>query len=470
MTEYDLAVIGAGPGGYVAAIRGAQRGARVCVVESGAVGGACLNRGCIPTKALYATARLLGRLRNLGEHGIAVGGPVFDFSRAAARKDQVVGKLVGGVSQLLKGHGIEVFHGRGFLEAPDQVRVHTPGVVGRLRAKRIILATGASPSRPEALAVDGKNVLTSDEILAIKELPKSLLIVGGGYIGCEFASIFSAFGVAVSIVEQLPTLLDRSDRQAVREVEKSFRAAGIDIYVDRSIEVLSADDSGVGARLSGGETLAAEKALIAVGRRPNSSGLGLEEIGIMLDNGAVPVDDRMRTSVPGVFAIGDVTGGMQLAHVASHQAEVAVANALGGDARIDYRVIPSVIFTDPEIAQVGLTEEQCRARGLACAVGRFAYLASGKALCDGETRGTVKLLADKDDRILGATIVGEEASTLVAEVALAMRGNLTARQLAEGVRAHPSLPEMIREAAEDISGSAVHKMGRRTVRRTASDH
>jgi len=322
---------------------------------------------------------------------------------------------------------------------------------------------------PEGVPVDGKNVLTSAEILAIKELPKSLLIVGGGYIGCEFAGIFSAFGVAVSVVEQLPALLARTDRQAVREVEKSFQAAGIEVLVDTAVEAMAVTDAGVRARLSGGCERTVEKVLVAVGRRPNSAGLGLEALGARMANGAVLVDEGMRTSVEGIYAIGDLVGGMQLAHVASHQAEVAVANALGGEARIDYRVIPSVIFTDPEIAQVGLTEEQCRAQGLAHSVGRFAYLASGKALCDGEPRGTVKIMADPEGRrILGATLVGEEASTLVAELALAMQNDLTVAQLVEVVRAHPSLPEIIKEAAEDLSGIAVHKLSRQAVRRKPS--
>ncbi|WP_432822734.1 dihydrolipoyl dehydrogenase [Trichloromonas sp.] len=469
MIEYDLAVIGAGPGGYVAAIRGAQKGAKVCVIEAGEVGGTCLNRGCIPTKALYSTARLLQKIRGAGEHGIQFGEPSFDFATAAQRKDEIVGKLVGGVGQLLKGAGVDVFTGRGIIEGPGRVQIRHQGVVGHLRAKNILLATGSIPVTPKTLPVDGKNVLTSDEILAIKELPKSLLIIGGGYIGCEFAGIFSTFGVEVTIVEQLPVLLGRSDRQAVREVEKSFKAAGVKIHLDTAVEAIEATAAGCRVQLSDGETVVAEKVLVSVGRRPNSAGLELEEAGVQLENGAVVVDERMRTTADGVFAIGDVTGGIQLAHVASYQAEIAVENALGGDARADYRVVPSIIFTVPEIAQVGLTEEQCRTRGQEYVAGRFAYLASGKALCDGEPRGTVKILADKGDaRILGVTIVGEEASSLVAEVALAMQQNLTAHELAAVIHAHPSLPEIIKEAAEDVSGSAVHKVSRSAARRKSS--
>ncbi len=469
MIEYDLAIIGAGPGGYVAAIRGAQKGAKVCIVEEGEVGGTCLNRGCIPTKALYSTACLLQKIRAAGEHGIQVGDPVFDFAKAARRKDEVVGKLVGGVAQLLKAQGVDVFTGRGVLEGPGRVRIRRQGIVGHLRAKNIILATGSVSATPKALPVDGKNVLTSDEILAIKELPKSLLIIGGGYIGCEFAGIFSTFGVEVTIVEQLPILLARSDRQAVREVEKTFKAAGVKIHVDTAVVAIETTATGTRVTLSSGESLIAEKVLVSIGRKPNSSGLGLEEAGLSLENGAVVVDEQMRTNVDGVFAIGDLTGGMQLAHVASYQAEIAVDNALGGDVRADYRVVPSIIFTVPEIAQVGLTEEQCRSREQEYVAGRFAYLASGKALCDGEPRGTVKILADPDDgRILGGTIVGEEAASLVAEVALAMQKNLTAHELAEVIHAHPSLSEIIKEAAEDVSGTAVHKVSRQATKRSST--
>lgn len=470
MKEYDLAVIGGGPGGYVAAIRGAQRGARVCLVESDTVGGACLNRGCIPTKALYSSARLLRSLREADSHGIRLGEPVFDFAAAADRKDGVVSQLVDGVAQLLRGNGVDLYRGRGFLEGLGQVGIRGQGAVGHLRAKAVILATGGRPLVPEGFASDGKNVLTSDEFLAIKDLPQSLLVVGGGYIGCEFAGIFSAFGVAVGIVEQLPVLLARSDRQAVREVEKSFRAAGVKLHLDTAVSGVESRSDGVDVRLATGETLQVEKILLSVGRRPNSEGLGLEELGVRLERGAVMVDDGMRTSADGIFAIGDLTGGRQLAHVASYQAEIAVENALGGQARADYRVVPSIVFTDPEIAQVGLTEEQCREQGLAYQVGRFAYLASGMALCAGESRGTVKILAEQGGGpILGVTIVGAEASSLIAEASLAMSRKLTACELAAGIRAHPSLPEMIKEAAEDVSGQAVHRLGRAASRRKLSD-
>ncbi|MBE0598566.1 MAG: NAD(P)/FAD-dependent oxidoreductase, partial [Desulfuromonadales bacterium] len=293
--------------------------------------------------------------------------------------------------------------------------------------------------------------------------------IGGGYIGCEFASIFAAFGTQVTIVEQLPVLLARTDRQAVREVEKSLKSQGVVIHTGATVEGLEVGDGAVTVRLSGDRRLTVEKVLVAVGRVPNSAGFGFEEAGVQLEGGAVVVDDRMRTSAEGIFAIGDVTNLIQLAHVASYQGEVAVANALGGDARADYRVVPSTIFTLPEIGQVGLTEEECKEQGMTVEIGRFAYQASSKALCDGEPRGLVKILASRQDgRIVGATMVGEEAAILVSEVAVAMQQNMTAAALGAVIHSHPTLPEMIREAAEDVEGGAVHKIGRRKERPAAS--
>lgn len=462
MTEFDIAIIGGGPGGYVAAIRAAQQGAGVCLVEQERVGGTCLNRGCIPTKALYSTALLRRRLAAADEHGLSFGEVRFDYATAAGRKDAVVEKLVGGVEQLLKANKVDVFRGSASIEGPGQLKIRSQGVVGHVRAKRIIIASGSLPARPKALPIDGKNILTSREILAIKDLPKRLLIVGGGYIGCEFASIFAALGSSVTLVEQLPEILARSDRQIVREVEKSFKEAGVEVLTETAVENLEAHGDSVIARLSGDRELTFDKALIAVGRVPNSAGLGLEEAGVKVERGAVVVDEHMATSVENIYAIGDVTNIIQLAHVASYQGEIAVTNALGGDARADYRVVPSAIFTLPEIGQVGLSEAECKEQGTAVEVGRFAYQASSKALCDGEPQGLFKVVAAAGGgEILGAAAVGEEASALIAEVALAMHRRLTPAELAAVIHAHPTLPELVKEAAEDCEGLAVHKVGRR---------
>jgi dihydrolipoyl dehydrogenase len=462
MTEFDIAIIGGGPGGYVAAIRAAQQGAGVCLVEQERVGGTCLNHGCIPTKTLYATALLRRRVADAASHGLDCGEVRFDYATAAGRKDAVVAKLVGGVEQLLKANKVDVFRGSAAIEGPGRLRIRSKGVVGHIRAKQIIVASGSLPARPKTLAIDGKNILTSREILAIKELPGRLLIIGGGYIGCEFASIFASLGSRVTLVEQLPELLARSDRQIVREVEKSFKNLGIEVRTETSVESLEVRGETVVATLAGGEELTVDKVLVAVGRVPNSADIGLEEAGVELDRGAVVVDERMATSVEGIYAIGDVTNLIQLAHVASYQGEIAVTNALGGAAKADYRVVPSAIFTLPEVGQVGLTEAECKEQGTAVEVGRFAYQASSKALCDGEPGGLFKVVAAAGGgEILGAAAVGEEASTLIAEVALAMQQRLTPAQLAEVIHAHPTLPELVKEAAEDCEGLAVHKVGRR---------
>jgi dihydrolipoyl dehydrogenase len=462
MKEFDIAIIGGGPGGYVAAIKAAQAGACVCLIEADRVGGTCLNRGCIPTKAYYSTAQLLNKIRYAEQHGIHAGSVEFDFARAAERKDSVVEQLVGGVEQLLKGNKVEVFRGKGFLEGAGKVGIRRQGVIGHIQAKNIILATGSVPVTPKSLPIDEKNVLTSTGILAIKELPKRLLVIGGGYIGCEFASIFATFGVAVTVVEALPNILANSDRQIVREVEKAFRALDVTFHLNTSVESLEVKADSVVAKLSGEQQVEVDKVLVAVGRHPNSSGMNFEEIGLQLQNGAVVVDAQLRTNIDGIFAIGDVTGGIQLAHVASYQAELAVKNALGGQEQADYRVVPSAIFTLPEVAQVGLSEEECKAQKLDYQVGRFAYQATSKAVCEGETAGSIKVIADsQDDKILGAAIVGAEASALISELALAMADDITVQTLGKVIHAHPTLPEMVKEAAEDVHGLAVHKIGRR---------
>ncbi len=458
MTEYDLAVIGGGPGGYTAAVRAAQQGVRVCLIEADRLGGTCLHRGCIPTKTWHSTARLMNQLDQAAAHGIKLGPFSFDFAVAAKRKDAVVGQLHSGLRQLMKSYDIEVFRGQASIEQAGRIVFRRPGVTGRLRARQIILAAGARPARPADWPVDGKNILTSDEILGIQGLPSSLLVIGGGYIGCELAAIFAAFGSRVTLVEQQPELLGNSDREAVALLTKALQAQGVTVHVDTAIDRLTVKSGRVEAQLAGKDTVQIDKALVAVGRVPNNDGLGLEELGVKLASGAVVVDEGMRTSVENVFAIGDLTGGPQLAHVAAYQAGVAVANALGGNEQVDYSVLPSTVFTLPELSQVGLTEEACRTRKLAVDIGRFSYRSNGKALADGHAEGFVKLLADKSDgRLLGATVVGEQASNLVAEMALALGHGLTAADVGRLIHAHPTLAEMVKEAAEDIDHLAIHR-------------
>ncbi len=464
MIEFDIAVIGGGPGGYTAAIRAAQQGACVCVIEKVKLGGTCLHRGCIPTKALFSTARLIDMMRDGEAHGIHVDGMRFDVGKAIQRKDVVIKKLESGIGKLLSENKVEIFRGVASLEGNNRVRIQQGAVTGHIQARNIILAPGSRPITLKGFPVDGKNILTSEEFLAMETLPKSLVIIGGGYIGCELAGIAAAFGSKVVLVEKMPELLALSDRQAVKEVEKQLAEKGVDIRKNTEITLSEVEEGCVRLSLSGEEEkIETEMVLCALGRKPNTENLGLEQVGVNLEKGAVKVDSRMRTSVANIFAIGDVTNKIQLAHVASYQAEIAVKNILGGNVEADYRVIPSTIFTFPEIGQVGWNERQCNESGCEYQTGWFPFQASGKALCDGKERGMLKLFADKKDgTILGATVHGEEAATLISEVAVAMQTGTTVSQLAEVVHSHPTLPEIIKEAADDALGRAVHKVPRKT--------
>ncbi|MGE4543640.1 MAG: dihydrolipoyl dehydrogenase [Pedobacter sp.] len=459
MNAYDLVVVGAGPGGYVAALRAARLGARVCLVERERLGGTCLHRGCIPTKALHATARQLSALRSAAEHGINISGLDFDPIRALARKDAVVKRLEQGIATLVKQAGIDLFHGDASLVGGGRLRVERPGMSGLIRARAIVLATGSRPVRPKFLEQADKNVLTSDEILVMQNLPSSLLVLGGGYIGCELAGILARFGVKVTLVEQRPQLLENQDADGVRLVTQGLQRLGVEILTGTTLQQVK-NDTGVHATFADGRSLRFDKVLASVGRVPNTEGLMLSEAGVALEGGAVQVDDNMQTSLPGVYAIGDLTGSVMLAHVAMHHAERAVAHILGvsGPMRGIDQQVPSVVFTQPELAQVGESEAACRSRGQAVKIGRFSFQASGKALCDGAGEGMVKLIADaQDGKLLGAMIVGEDAATLIAEVATAIGSGITARQLATIVHAHPTLSEIVQEAARDLDNEAIHK-------------
>ncbi|MEE9614441.1 MAG: dihydrolipoyl dehydrogenase [Thermodesulfobacteriota bacterium] len=471
MSEFDIVVIGGGPGGYVAAIRGAQKGARVALVERDKLGGTCLNRGCIPTKALYYSAKTLSTVRKAEAFGVTTGKVSFDLSKAVGRKDDVVGRLVGGVGQLLKGNGVEVMTGEGFLEAAGKVRVtgpdkagttDTPGTIG---AKSVIIATGSEPAMIPAFNIDRENVLTSTEALNLKKLPESLLIIGGGVMGCEFATIFSKFGSKVTVVELLPTILSTEDKQVVRVVAKSLKEAGVEVLTGVTVEDVEAGGGGEGevkTRLQDGRVFTTEKVLVTIGRSFNSDGLGLEDLNVGMERGRIVVDEHMATSVPGVYAIGDVTGGMLLAHIASVEGGVAAANALGGSETMDYSAVPAGVFTDPEIASVGMKEKDAKEKGVEVKVGRFPYAASGKALAMAEADGFVQMIADPGtDKVLGCSIVGAHATDLIGEVALAVKAGLKVKDIIGTVHAHPTLPEVVMEAAEDVHGEAVHKIGRK---------
>lgn len=456
-----IVIIGAGPGGYVAAIRAAQLGARVTVVEEEALGGVCLNAGCIPSKTLLGFIDLGERVRHAQPHGLKIDGAVaYDLARMIARKNEVVGGLVKGIGTLFKQWKVTHVTGRGELVDPKKIRVKgKEGDESFLEADAIVLATGSSwPDLPE-FPVDGERVITSKEALDLTNIPESVLIVGAGVEGCEFASLFSGLGTQVSMVEMMPAVLPLEDEETGAVLTRELKKRKVQLYLETKIREWTTADSGVRATLQTGEEVTAEKLLVSVGRRMNSDRLGLENAGVGVGaKGEILVNERMETNVPGIYAIGDVTGKSMLAHVASAQGKVAVANALGANQLMNYDVVPAGIFTLPEIGRVGLTERQARERKLPVSIGKFRYAALGKAQALGEVVGQFKVIAHAETQvILGVHIIGSHAADLIHEAALAMYGGLQATELAEMIHAHPTLSEGMMEAAEDLEGMAIHQ-------------
>jgi dihydrolipoamide dehydrogenase len=466
MASFDLAVIGSGPGGYVAALRAAQLGKKVCVVERDALGGVCLNRGCIPTKALAHSAEVFEQAKDGAKIGVRAGessqglgpGLSLDFAQMMAAKDAVVAKLSGGVGFLLKRAKVEVIAGEGRLAARRKIAVKLKaGGEQTVDAEKIILATGSEPARPKWLPFDSDRVMTSDEALRLTALPASVLILGGGYIGCEFASLLSQLGCQVTVVEILDRLLPLMDADLGAEVTRALKKRKVKVYAGTQVQSLQAGQAGVKATLEGGEAIEAERALVCVGRRLSSEGLGLEALGVKVENGAIQVDEHCQTSVAGLYAIGDVTGKMLLAHVASAQALVAAEHAAGLASKMDYRCVPAAVFTRPEVATVGLTEEEAAKAGRKVKVAKFPLQALGRAIAMGEPSGFVKLVADEGTgQVLGVHMVGAHASDVIAEAAMAVALEATVTELARTIHAHPTMPEALMEAARGWLGQDIH--------------
>jgi dihydrolipoamide dehydrogenase len=448
--DYQVIVIGAGPGGYPAALKAARMGARVCIVEAGPVGGTCLNRGCIPTKALVESASALKRARKAGEFGVEVGEPALNYARVRSRQDEIVNKLRSGVQLLLKNGKIELIQARGLLAGGNVVELTSSGGrTERISGDKIIIATGSEPLLPKALGYDGEVVLSSTEMLQLDELPETLLIVGGGVIGCEFAGICAAMGVRVTLVEAQPTILPLIDEDLARRLQALLKQQGIDLKTKTKILGVARDGQGARVSLSDGAEVVADKVLIAIGRSLNTADIGLEQAGVATASGAVIVNDSLETSAPGIYAVGDVTGKALLAHVATAQGVVAAANAMGASRTVDYNAIPNCIFTYPEIGSVGITSREAKERGIPLKTGKSLFAANGKALCEGEADGFVKVLAAADTgRILGLHIIGPHATELLAEGALAVRWGLTLSQFSDTIHAHPTLSEAVRDAVE----------------------
>jgi len=455
-----VVIIGGGPAGYVAAIKAAQLGAPVTIIEDTEVGGTCLNRGCIPTKALLASTEVLHRARNLADYGIELNGSVSpNLARIMERKNKVVSTQVKGIRSLLKSWGVNLIEGKGILLSPERVEVEERnGARSVVEADRIIIATGSRPAQIPVFPFDGERVLSSDDALNIKETPRSMLIVGAGVIGCEFACIFNELGTDITIVEMLPRAVSTEDAEISDILARELKKKGIKLLTGVSVSRLEGRADGLHAFLSDGKELIAEKVLVSIGRALNSENIGLEAAGIKKGHrGEIIVNDRMETNIKGIYAAGDVTGGMLLAHVASREGIVAASNACGRDTAMDYSVVPAAIFTSPEIASVGLREHQAIEKGISIITGHFQFRALGKAHAMGEITGLIKLIAEaKTERIIGGHIIGPHASDLIHEIAIAMKAGLKVKDTAETIHAHPTLSEGIMEASEDVYGMAIH--------------
>lgn len=465
-SNFDLAVLGGGPAGYVAAIRGAQLGARVALVEKDRPGGTCLNRGCIPTKALVESAKALELARRSADLGVDLkAGPV-DYARVAARKDRVVARLVGGVETLLKGNGVQRFTGRGALKGPGTIEVAGPdGQLTRVDARRIIVATGSRPARVLIPGLDGDGILDSDAALALTSLPGSMIIIGGGVIGVEFAGIYSRFGVKVILVEALEQILPREDREVVEELRRHLVKDGVEVHTGARVTSCATTANGM-RRLTleaGGRqlTLEASAVLVATGRVPNPE--GLEGSGLKIERGRVVAEDDLETNLPGVLAAGDVRGQLMLAHAASAEGLAAAEKALGKQTlSVDHRAVPNCIFSFPEVASIGLSEQAAREKGHQVVTGKFPFAANGKALAMAEAEGFVKVVAEsKWGEILGIHIIGPQASSLIGEAALALKLEVTFDELARTIHPHPTLTEALMEASAAVGGEAIHFLNRR---------
>jgi dihydrolipoamide dehydrogenase len=456
--DFDVIVIGAGPGGYPAAIRAAQLGAKTAIIEREWLGGTCLNCGCIPTKTLIAGAEVYQKILHAENFGIKVGTPEIDYPAMKKRKDGVVDTLKGGIGSLLKTHGVTVFEGLGSFRDASTIAVKaSDGSTQEISGKNIIIATGSTSTVPGFIPKH-ERIVESRAFLELEKLPESLLVLGGGYIGSELACMAAGLGVKVTVVELLADvlmLLDKDVRQVVKKNMKS--ALGMTLLTGAAMENIKATDKGVTAT-AGDKKLKADMLLVAIGRSPVTDGLNIEAAGVSLnERGYIDVDDLSRTNVPNVYCIGDVSGRMQLAHAATSQAVYAVEHALKDEEKIEEVVIPGVIFTSPEVALVGVTEAEAKEQGLSIGTGKFYFRGMGKALASNETEGFVKIIADKEtDRILGAQCAGPHATDLISEMVLAVREELTAEELGHTVHAHPTFAEVWMEAAHALHKACIH--------------
>jgi dihydrolipoamide dehydrogenase len=460
--NYDVIIIGAGPGGYVAAIRAAQLGLKVALVEKENLGGVCLNWGCIPTKALLRNAEVISLLKRGKEFGFTLDGLQVDFGAAIDRSRKVSKRLVKGIGSLMTKNAVEVIEGTASLTSATTVKVAlNDGGERTLKTKTAIIATGSRARTIPGIKVDGEHILTYREAIVLRELPKSAVIVGAGPIGMEFAHIWSTYGTQVTVVEMLDRALPLEDAEVSKEIERAFKRRKVQVLTATRVQEVEPTDTDVRVTVShkkDEQKLEADKVLIAIGVQPNSEGLGLEEIGVQIERGHVVIDDYMRTNVANVYAIGDVTGKLALAHVASAQGIVAAETIAGSETTtLNYEMLPRCTYCQPQVASFGITEAQAAERGIQAKTGQFPFRAIGKALGLGDYDGFVKIVADEvSGEIIGASLVGPEVTELLPELVLARHWELTPEEIARTVHAHPTLSEALMEAAHSVFGQAIH--------------
>ncbi len=462
MAEYDFIILGAGPGGYTAAIRAAQLGAKALLVEKDLLGGVCLNWGCIPTKALYRSATLFEAMKKAESFGLECQAARADLAKMVARKNNIVDQLRAGIAQVIQRRKAEYRTGFGYVLDPHRVRLIEPGGKKEdFKAKSIIIATGTECQPHPVVAVDGRRVHDVKTALDVKEIPEKLFVIGGGVAGCEFAQIFHALGAEIIMTKRTKAPIKHLDADIEKTLLRLFKKRKYRLLLGDSITSVEVSAQGLKASLASGQTVAADLALISVGHTPLSYGLGLEEVGVEMDEkGHVLVDEHGRTNIESIYAIGDVTGRHLLAHYASHSGIIAVRHALGDEeAGCEPQAVPTAVFTDPELAWVGLTEAEARERFNQVKTGQFLFRALGRTVADGHLEGLIKIVAQGErDVVVGVHILGPDASSMIAEGTLAVARGLSIKDLAETIHAHPTYPEAMGEAAEDVHGLAVHKL------------